>query len=121
MGLLMFNVDGSSQGKPGPAGIGGVLRDHMGKELIRFLKSIEIKDSNMAELLAIEKLLFGRTIWVLNPVCAGLKERNFINHTESLKIQLIESRVRHIFREANHIADWQAKEGVMIGDHNEIL
>lgn len=27
---LKWNVDGSSKGKPGPAGIGGVLRDHLG-------------------------------------------------------------------------------------------
>jgi hypothetical protein len=27
---LKWNVDGSSKRKPGPAGIGGVLRDHLG-------------------------------------------------------------------------------------------
>jgi len=27
---LKWNVDGYSKGKPGPAGIGGVLRDHLG-------------------------------------------------------------------------------------------
>ncbi|XVE48611.1 hypothetical protein DITRI_Ditri01bG0015200 [Diplodiscus trichospermus] len=47
-GSAKFNVDGSALGKPGPAGIGGVLRDHQGDELIRFSKSIGIADSNEA-------------------------------------------------------------------------
>ncbi|XVF26807.1 hypothetical protein REPUB_Repub14bG0050700 [Reevesia pubescens] len=31
LGSLKFNVDGSSLGKPGPAGIGGILRDDKGE------------------------------------------------------------------------------------------
>ncbi|XVE54848.1 hypothetical protein DITRI_Ditri03aG0115400 [Diplodiscus trichospermus] len=51
--VLKFNVDGSSRGKPGPTGIGGVMRDHSGCVKIRFSKSIGVVDSNLAELLAI--------------------------------------------------------------------
>ncbi|KAK3205589.1 hypothetical protein Dsin_019635 [Dipteronia sinensis] len=29
---LKFNVDGSARGKPGPTGVGGVLRDSTGQE-----------------------------------------------------------------------------------------
>ncbi|XVF66494.1 hypothetical protein PTKIN_Ptkin10aG0040200 [Pterospermum kingtungense] len=29
-GYVKFNVDGSTIGKPGPAGIRGILRDHQG-------------------------------------------------------------------------------------------
>ncbi|XVE77345.1 hypothetical protein DITRI_Ditri13aG0055200 [Diplodiscus trichospermus] len=35
-GALKFNVDGSARGKPGPAGIGGILRDHRGVAKVRF-------------------------------------------------------------------------------------
>ncbi|XVE48894.1 hypothetical protein DITRI_Ditri01bG0038300 [Diplodiscus trichospermus] len=41
---VKFNVDGASKGKPGSAGIGGILRDHMGVEKIRFSKFIGVAD-----------------------------------------------------------------------------
>ncbi|KAK2639286.1 hypothetical protein Ddye_027081 [Dipteronia dyeriana] len=53
--LLKFNVNGSVRGKPGPAGIGGVLRDFTGKFLCMFSLYVAVLDSNLAELLAIEK------------------------------------------------------------------
>ena len=34
---LKFNVDGSSRGKPGHSGIGGVLRDGNGKSFVSSL------------------------------------------------------------------------------------
>ena len=54
---LKFNVDGSSKGKPGLAGIGGVLRDYSGKVKAIFSKAIGLTDSNVAELLAVSKAL----------------------------------------------------------------
>ncbi|XVF48928.1 hypothetical protein PTKIN_Ptkin03bG0227800 [Pterospermum kingtungense] len=51
------NVDGSSFGKPGPAGIGGVLRNHVETELICFSKHVGMEDSNVAEIMAITKAL----------------------------------------------------------------
>ncbi|XVF41626.1 hypothetical protein PTKIN_Ptkin01aG0294600 [Pterospermum kingtungense] len=39
---VKFNVDGVSTGKPGPAGIRGVLRDHRGLELIKFSRFIDV-------------------------------------------------------------------------------
>jgi ribonuclease HI len=55
--VLKWNVDRSSPGKPGPAGIGGVLRDHNGLLLRLFSIPVGIKDSNEAELLAVVKAL----------------------------------------------------------------
>ncbi|XVE57145.1 hypothetical protein DITRI_Ditri04bG0068200 [Diplodiscus trichospermus] len=52
---LKINVDGSALGKPGLAGIGGVLRDHLSNVKAFFSKSIGISDSNHAELLAIRE------------------------------------------------------------------
>ncbi|XVE68852.1 hypothetical protein DITRI_Ditri09bG0102900 [Diplodiscus trichospermus] len=37
---LKFNVDGAAKGKPGPAGIGGVLRDYLGVEKASFSRSL---------------------------------------------------------------------------------
>jgi hypothetical protein len=69
--ILEWNVDGSSLGKPGPAGIGGVLSDHNRMVLCLFSIPAGVKDSNEAELLAIVKApelsspgedMFGRNI-----------------------------------------------------------
>lgn len=47
-----FNVDGVAQGKLGPAGIGGVLRNAKGVVLVTYFKSIGVGDSNKAKILA---------------------------------------------------------------------
>jgi len=71
--ILEWNVDGSSLGKPGPAGIGGVLSDH--NRMVLGLSSIPagVKDSNEAELLAMlkhlnyllhEKICLEETFWL---------------------------------------------------------
>ncbi|KAK3231286.1 hypothetical protein Dsin_003167 [Dipteronia sinensis] len=52
---LKFNVDGSSRGKPEPAGIREVLRDSNGKFLCLFSFSVGIADSNSTEIWAIQK------------------------------------------------------------------
>jgi ribonuclease HI len=52
-----WNVDGSSLGKPGPSGIGGVLRNHHGHLLGMFFVPVGILDSNIAELRAIVKAI----------------------------------------------------------------
>ena len=52
-GSLKFNVDGTAQRKPGPAGCGGVLKDVDGKVLALFLCPLELCDANVAELLGI--------------------------------------------------------------------
>ena len=46
-------MDGGSRGKPGLAGIGGVLHNCKGKVLIMFSKYVGVCDSNEAEVLAI--------------------------------------------------------------------
>ena len=54
---LKFNVDGSARGKPGPAGIGGLLKDCKSATKVIFSKSIGVADSNVAELLAVQEVL----------------------------------------------------------------
>jgi ribonuclease HI len=52
-----WNVDGSSIEKPGPSGIGGVLRNHHEILLGIFSLSVEILDSNVVELRAVIKAI----------------------------------------------------------------
>ncbi|KAK3217752.1 hypothetical protein Dsin_011722 [Dipteronia sinensis] len=63
--VLKFNVDGSARGKPGPAGIRGVLRDSSGKILCTFSSFVGHQESNMTELLAIQKAV---EIVMSNPI-----------------------------------------------------
>ncbi|XVF82165.1 hypothetical protein PTKIN_Ptkin16aG0023000 [Pterospermum kingtungense] len=58
MGAVKFNVDDSLLGKPGPAGVDGVLHDHIGTELIKFSYNIGIADSNEAEVITTKEALF---------------------------------------------------------------
>ena len=51
--LFKFNVDGAARGKPGLAGIGGVLRNCNGDVLFMFSKYVWVCDSNEAEVLVI--------------------------------------------------------------------
>jgi len=52
-----WNVDGSSLGKPGPSGIGGVLQNHNEILFGIFSLSVGILDSNVAELRTIVKAI----------------------------------------------------------------
>ncbi|OMO61107.1 hypothetical protein CCACVL1_23740 [Corchorus capsularis] len=130
--FLKFNVDGAAKGKPGPAGIGGVLRDENGKIWMDFSKSMGIMDSNEAELCAIREaiLLFSTSkwanshaliiesdsrnvvSWVGNPDSVPWKLRRWVLHISSLIKGLTGFSISHIFREGNVEADTLAKEGV---------
>ncbi|KAK2637325.1 hypothetical protein Ddye_032117 [Dipteronia dyeriana] len=63
-----FNIDGSSKGKPGPSGIGGVLRDSNGKVICPFPAYSGILDSNVAEFRAIHRAI---ELCVSNPMLRG--------------------------------------------------
>ncbi|KAK2638809.1 hypothetical protein Ddye_026604 [Dipteronia dyeriana] len=52
---IKFNIYGLAFGKPGPIGIGGVLRDGEGKVLCMLSLFVGVKDSNAAKILAIHK------------------------------------------------------------------
>lgn len=58
--VIKFNVDGASRGKPEPAGLGGVLRNHEGTTSIDFNESVGTTDSNEVEILNIRRIL---NIW----------------------------------------------------------
>jgi len=127
-----WNVDGSSLGKSGPSGIGGVLRNHNGILLGIFSLSVGILDSNVAELKAVVKAIElsasncrlhhkhiiiecdSATVirWMNNP-----HNRPWLHHNLFSSIQRLAScfgslTFTHSLREINHMADHMAKQGV---------
>ncbi|XVE83735.1 hypothetical protein DITRI_Ditri16bG0110200 [Diplodiscus trichospermus] len=129
---LKFNVDGASVGKPGPAGIGGILRDYLGNVRIKFSKSIRVAELNLAEIMAVKEsfilflaapwlhnnvLSFERdsknvVSWVLDPNSAPWRVMNIVLHIENLKTQVMNWKITHIFRESSQDADSLAKAGI---------
>ena len=49
LGVFKFNVDDASRGKPGQAGIGGLLCNSKGEVLLMFSKNFGVCDSNAVE------------------------------------------------------------------------
>ncbi|XVF83529.1 hypothetical protein PTKIN_Ptkin16aG0496200 [Pterospermum kingtungense] len=131
-----FNVDDSARGKPGPTGIGRVMRDHEEVVKIRFSKPIGIADCNLAELLVIREayILFTASQWshshklviesdssnvvkwVSYPSIAPWAMRRFFNQIEALKSGVQNWRVIHVNRERNFMANTLAKEAVLRED-----
>lgn len=56
--MLKWNVDGMSKEKPGPLGIGGVLKDHDGEFIYIFSCFMGNMNSNDSKVLGIQKALF---------------------------------------------------------------
>lgn len=53
--MLKLNVDEVARGKPGSAGIGGILRNFEGQTWLTFSNSVGAKDSMEAEVMIILK------------------------------------------------------------------
>ncbi|KAK3231064.1 hypothetical protein Dsin_002945 [Dipteronia sinensis] len=122
---LKFNVDGSAIGKPGPAGVGGVLRDSNGKVLCMFSLFVGNQDSNSAEVLAIEKAcqlcisnprLMGRkfdivsdskvvVLWITNEGFGSLNHVNQVYNIRNILSLLKGTVVLYNSRATNSFAD----------------
>jgi hypothetical protein len=48
-GFIKLNFDGASKGNPGPAGAGGVFRNHKGEPLLFFATNLGITSNNAVE------------------------------------------------------------------------
>ncbi|XP_073261506.1 uncharacterized protein [Populus alba] len=130
--ILKWNVDGSSFSKPGPSGIGGVLRNHHGHVLGMFSVPAGILDSNIAELRAIVKAIdlsasncrlhhkhliiesdsVNVIRWMTNPLSRPWKHHNLFSYVNRLKAYFSSITFSHIFHESNSMADGLAKQGV---------
>ncbi|XVF06146.1 hypothetical protein REPUB_Repub06bG0022400 [Reevesia pubescens] len=130
--FLKFNVDSASKGKPGPVGIGSVLRDDKGLVKMILSKSIRVANFNLAELLALRKVVFmfvaskwvnshglwlesdskNAVKWFLSPVSASWRMKKFTAQIEALKSDLIRWDISYVPREINEMADGFAKSEV---------
>ncbi|XVF28382.1 hypothetical protein REPUB_Repub15cG0024800 [Reevesia pubescens] len=131
-GSLKFNIDRASRGKPGPARIGGVLRENKGTVKMIFSKSIGVADSNLAELLDLREaiVLFATSRWVtshglrlesdnknavnwiLSPASTPWRMKKYTVQIEALKKDLICWDISYVQKEFNDLADGFAKSGV---------
>ncbi|CAL1368627.1 unnamed protein product [Linum trigynum] len=126
----MVNTDGASNGNPGPAGAGGVIRDAMGNWLGGFVVNIGTATAALAELWAIFHGL--ELAWKL-----GFRVVKLASDSQ-LAIQLIQDRqdpihpyatllglvrrklsqdwlvnLSHTYREGNRVADWLSKHSLV--------
>jgi ribonuclease HI len=126
---VKINVDGCSKGNPGLVGAGGVIRDAMGRWIVGFALNIGICTSVGAELWAITNGLklawskgFRKIILESDSSLAVdliTKNKIFIDKNYNLIMQARELlakewdiQVRHVYREANSMADWLANYGL---------
>eukprot|EP00253_Pinus_taeda_P006221 PITA_06221 len=141
-GFLKFNIDGASEGNPGLAGHGGVLRDDKGDILFIFHDHLGKATNNMADSMAMEQCLeilvqencqnmiieadselvintVKRISWGTNPKKDSKNWRlNQIfqwihNHLQSLRTVSF----THVCRKANKLADFLANQGVICTDN----
>ena len=127
VGWAKLNSDGSALGNPGRTSGGGVIRDHNGKWLKGYTRSLGCTNSCMAELWALrDGLLLARDMG-LNSLIIELDALSVVlltfNNTPNLALEPLlndcrnlvreipNKQVIHIFREANQCADAMAKLG----------
>ncbi|CAL1407561.1 unnamed protein product [Linum trigynum] len=129
-GWCALNVDGASNGNPGPAGTGGVLRDSTGQWIAGYMANIGSTTAAHAELWA---LMYGLDLaWKHD--CRALQ----VQTDSQLALQLINSRhdpvhpyatlltairrkisrdwlvrLTHTYREGNRVADWLSKHSLV--------
>ncbi len=130
MSKLFLYTDGGSRNNPGPAGIGGVAFDEVGREVFRFKKFMGTKTNNQAEYLA---LIEGLSLAVANGftgvdifldselVVRQLNGVYKIKHPEiqplageviKLKNKFKNIRFAHVLRDKNKIADSLVNEAI---------
>ncbi|XP_077232486.1 uncharacterized protein LOC143869814 [Tasmannia lanceolata] len=129
VGFSKLNFDGSSLGNPGPAGIGGVLRNSEGDVVQAFSEPIGVADSTEAEVrAAYQGFLMLGSERVANTIVEGdsvnvirwLKGSvnppwRFLRLFDEIKDISVGCSVDflHVRRSANEIADSLAKVGVV--------
>ncbi|KAG2717585.1 hypothetical protein I3760_03G182300 [Carya illinoinensis] len=91
-GRIKLNVDGSSCGNPGPAGGGGILRDYRG--------DVIGGESDSAVIVG----------WLASGICKYWFLWDFWDEVQ-LMVRELNVHFRHIYREANMVADFLAKQG----------
>ena len=128
LGWFKLNYDGASQGNPGRAGGGGLIRNHDGKWVKGFMRNIGQATSVAAEFWALrDGLMLAAQLGIthlhveldaqvvvnlvlskktINNSCAAL-----LNDCRYLMGLFQRVKVTHVFREANRCADNLARAG----------
>jgi ribonuclease HI len=140
-GFVKLNFDKASKGNPGPAGVGGIFRNHQGETLLLYASSLGISTNNATKLaglrrgmeLAIEKgfsmlEVEGDSLLIIRGIqnlMNGGKTKNMIqnwhlNHGFSTLGTLVASIsvivAEPIRREANSVVDCMANVGVTLSE-----
>ncbi|CAA7036500.1 unnamed protein product [Microthlaspi erraticum] len=122
LGWCRLNTDGASQGNPGPASAGGVIRDHNGRWLCGFALNIGRCTAPLAEfwgvyyglVMAWEKRVSQLEIEVDSELVVGFFKKGISNaHPLVFLVRLCHGflskdwsvRIVHVYREANRLAD----------------
>ncbi|CAL1388604.1 unnamed protein product [Linum trigynum] len=129
-GWVMVNTDGASNGNPGPAGAGEVVRGPLGNWLGGFVAGIGSATAVLAELWAI---YYGLELtWKLGHRVVKLasdsqlaiqliQERHDPIHPYATLLNLIRRKsgqdwlvsLTHTYREGNRVADWLSKHSLV--------
>ncbi|CAL1408401.1 unnamed protein product [Linum trigynum] len=129
-GWVTLNVDGASNGNPGAAGAGGVLRGWTGRWIAGFIANLGTATAVLAELWAI----FHGLDMTWKKGCRAVR----LESDSQLAIQLINNRndpvhphatllsairrrisqewlvsITHVYREGNRVADWLSKHSLV--------
>ncbi|XP_043700213.1 transcription factor RHD6-like [Telopea speciosissima] len=122
---IRLNIDGSLLGNPGRAGAGGVFPNHQAQVVFSYGKYLGISYSFEAEIEALMDGLFVvresgfREIWIESDSAAlvlSIQKSNIpwfaLQRWQVIKPYLnsCKWKITHCFREANHIADYLAKQ-----------
>ncbi|KAK3194477.1 hypothetical protein Dsin_025787 [Dipteronia sinensis] len=128
---LSFNVDGSSRGNRGDAGIGGILWDFSSKIICLFFSFVGVMDAITAEILAIHRacqLIVGKqplqgcliTIfsdlktavsWCNGEDFGSLNVVNLVYDIRQYLLSCVGFQIKFMPRESNSFADCLAKNG----------
>ncbi|MFH1282920.1 MAG: ribonuclease HI family protein [bacterium] len=126
---LHLFCDGACRGNPGPAGIGGVVKDVSGENLLKFSESIGVATNNIAEykalifgLMSIEKISGEKEVKVFSDSELMVKQLNgyykvkeptlllLLQEVIRLKNKFKKFEISHISRSKNKEADFLANQ-----------
>ncbi|XP_042944711.1 uncharacterized protein LOC122278598 [Carya illinoinensis] len=136
-GRIKLNVDDGSCGNLGAAGGGGILRDYKGDVIGGFVHTYGHATNTIAECRAVydglwlcrqlnvwDVLVESDSVVIVGWLASGICKYWFLwNFWEEVKIMVRELNVRfrHIYREANMVADFLTKQGSqsLMSDFND--
>lgn len=134
-----LNTDGAARGCPGPAGGGGLIRDHLGTLHYAFSANYGHCSAFRAELKAVEmglelaiRMGISKVMLQMDNQAAilalqgsddyGGECAHIVQHCRNLIINNSwEVLLRHVYREGNRAADWLANVGVMQNSRMELI